>query len=930
MPSHEIAPPAPATEDLDAPRLILRDGSSATVRLATPADRDELRRFFRDLSPESRRQRFLAAGQAPEAIVDQFCAPSNPSRGLTLLAVRHIDGQNHIIAAAGYAAVTATIAEVAFAVDDRFHGKGIATLLFERLAAQAMDSGFLGFQATTFADNAAMLDVFRDSGFGIRSKSDAGCIELQLSLTPSATGVRSAEERRRLATVASLRPMLSPRGVAVIGASHDRANIGNRILQALVAAGFTGSLHAVHPRAASIQGVSAVPSARQLPSDVDLAIVAVPASSVLSVVDDCAAASVRSLVVVSAGFAETGSGGCDLQQELVAKVRNYGMRMVGPNCMGLLNLDPTICLNASFSPVVPPAGGVAFSSQSGALGIAILALAAERHVGLSAFVSVGNKADVSSNDLLEYWEADPNTRLILLYLESFGNPHRFTRLAKRVGRVKPIVALKAGRTTAGREAAGSHTAALAASNDAVDALFHQSGVIRADTIDEMFDIAACLDAQPLPKGARVAVLTNGGGPGILAADACEASGLTVVELSADTRARLSQFLSSSASVRNPVDMVASAGGAEYRQAIEALLTAREIDELIVIFTPVDNARTPEAIDGIRHGIAAARAAGAVDKPIVACLMAEERDTLPFIVGAETIPVCTFPENAARALAKIAGYAAWRSRPAGLLWTFDDIHVDEARAICRAALAKRRDGWLTTEEARGVLQAFGIPIVAGTLAHSADEAAALAAVLGFPVVAKLASTDVQHKTDLGVVRTNLASERDVRRAFDDIMSRGRKATSDDRIEGVLIQSMIIGGVETLIGVTHDAAFGPLVGFGLGGIHVELVGDVRFRIAPLTDKDTDELLREPRGARLLEGYRGQPGADVDALREVLLRVSRLAEDVHEIRELDLNPVIALPAGHGCRVVDARIRVSADAQSSRDPDPPTRSAPDTVTVG
>jgi acyl-CoA synthetase (NDP forming) len=502
--------------------------------------------------------------------------------------------------------------------------------------------------------------------------------------------------------------------------------------------------------------------------------------------------------------------------------------------------------------------------------------------------------------------------VVLLYLESLGNPRRFARLAKRVGRVKPVVALKAGRTAAGRQAAGSHTAALAASDVAVDALFRQSGVIRAETIDEMFDVAACLDAQPLPNGAHVAVLTNGGGPGILAADACEAAGLTVVELVADTRARLAQFLSPSASVRNPVDMVASAGGVEYRRAIETLLAAREVDALIIIFTPVDNAKTPDIMEGIRHGIADARASGAIDKPIVACLMAEDRRALPLQCGVETIPVYAFPENAARALAKVAAYATWRARPAGLFWTFDNIDVEEARAICRAALAARGDGWLTTKETHGVLQAFGIPVVGGSIARSADQAASVATELGFPVAAKLASADVPHKTDLGVVQTNLANTSDVRRAFDDIMSRARRAVTDERIEGVLIQPMVVGGVETLIGVARDTVFGPLVGFGLGGTHVELMGDVRFRVAPLTDHDADELLRETRGARLLDGYRGQPGADIEALREVVLRVSRLAEDIHEIRELDLNPVIALTPGQGCRIVDARIRVAADVPS------------------
>jgi acetyl coenzyme A synthetase (ADP forming)-like protein len=903
VPPNEAPPPAPAFDDLSDPRLVLRDGTVATVRDATDADRADLRRFFRDLTPESRRLRFMGAGDAPERVVDRFCE-ANPSSALTLVAVRRVGAENHIVAAATYVRVSPTSAEVAFAVADSFQGKGIATLLLERLAAIASGAGFTTFEAETFADNTAMLDVFRDSGFVLRSRSTFGAVHVELAVTPPAEAVRSAETRRHAATVASLRPILAPRSVAVVGASEHRPNIGNRILQAILAGGFTGSVHVVHPRAASIHGIAAVRSARDLPAAVDLAVIAVPAAVVAETVDACAASGVKAIVVVSAGFAEVGAEGKRLQDELVSRVRGYGMRMVGPNCMGLLSLSPQARLNASFSPIAPAFGGVAFSSQSGALGIAVLALAQARGVGLSAFVSVGNKADVSSNDLLEYWEADPATRVILLYLESFGNPRRFARLARRIGRTKPIVALKAGRTAAGLLAAGSHTAALAAKGEAVEALFHQTGVIRVDTVDEMFDLAACLDSQPLPPGRRVAVLTNGGGPGILAADACEAAGLMVVPLTPATIAALTGFLPAAASVRNPVDMVASAGPAEYGRALRILLSASEIDSVVVIVTPVDPEQTASIWSAIENGVARARADGVRHKPVVACVMATDRVSPQ--AGAETIPVCTFPENAVRALGKMAIYASWRETPAGLFRTFDDLEVDDARQVCRSALAARGAGWLTSAEARAVLGAFGVPLAPGDIVNTAAEAAAVAARIGYPVAAKLASVRAQHKAELGLVKVGITDERALQNAVSDLLERGAALAGAESVEGVLVQKMVAGGVETMIGVATDPVFGPLVGFGLGGTAVELFGDVSFRIAPLTDRDASELVDEPRGARLLRGFRAQPPCDVAALREILLRVSRLADEVREITELDLNPVMALREGSGACAVDARIYV------------------------
>jgi acetyl coenzyme A synthetase (ADP forming)-like protein len=931
----EVTPPLPAGDVIDSPRLVLRDGTVASVRTSTAADRDAIRRFFHDLSPESRRNRFFTSSEPPDSVIDRMTDSTEPSRALTLIVHRLRSDDLRPVALASYMALNNRVAEVAFAVDDSLQGRGVSTALLERLAVHASRHGFQRFQATTFADNRAMLEVFRDSGFEIRSKTSAGVVDLQLSLTMSAEGVRSSEERDRFATAASLAPLLAPSAVAVVGVSRDPASIGRRVFDALRASGFKGPVYPINANTESIDGVRCYRSARELPSGTDLAVIAVPAASVLSTVDDCAAAGVKSLVVITAGFAESGEDGRALQHVLVERVRNHGMRMVGPNCMGLLNASSAVRLNASFSPVMPSSGRVSLLSQSGALGIANIELALERGVGLSTFVSVGNKADVSGNDLLQYWERDPDTKVMLLYLESFGNPRRFARLARRIGRAKPIVAVKAGRTSAGVRAAGSHTAALAASDVAVNALFQQSGVIRADTIDEMFDIAACLESQPLPAGSRVAIVTNAGGPGILAVDACTAAGLQVVEFSEATRSRLRAFLRPEANVTNPVDMIASAGPDEYRRTVEVALTSDEVDALIVIYTPVDRRMMAQTHAAIGEGIAAGRQNGATAKPVLSCLLAEPGGHVPIAFDYhsneagtihERVPAYAFPENAARALGKIATYAAWRDQPPALYWTFDDLRPEEAKEICRAVTESRGSSWLTAEETRRVLNAFGLPVLPAVLARSADDAAAIASVFGYPVVAKLQARTLLHKSDVKGVQVGLSSERAVRAAFRELTAIASNLPPIDpnEGEGVVIQPMIAGGVETMIGITDDPLFGPLVAFGLGGIHVEVLGDVLFRIAPLTDRDADALLHGTRAHKLLQGYRGHPPADLESLRETLLRISRLAEDVPEIAELDLNPVIALPPANGCRIVDARIRVAQKrARVTRNAEPPAARA-------
>jgi acetyl coenzyme A synthetase (ADP forming)-like protein len=900
--------PPPYQDALEAGRLILRDGSTAYIRIAQPQDREAFRAFFEQLSPESRQKRFFSLAAPRGEWIDTLCDDSNPHRQLSLIVLRSTGGAPRIIATGSYLVDKDKddIAEVALAVDDAFHGKGLGSLLLERLALLAVNHGITRFWAVTHVDNRPMLEVFHRSGFQVHETLEHGYVHLIFSVTPTEASVARSELLDRLFTTASLRPLFRPASVAVVGASRDPSSIGYRILEGLVMNRFQGPVYPVNPQAPVVGSIRAYPSVRDLPEPVDLAVVVVPRQAVLSVVDACAERGVRALVVITAGFAEVGDEGRALQQALVDRVRGYGMRMVGPNCLGLLNTDPQVRLNASFSPIFPPPGRVAMSSQSGALGLAILGLARQLHLGLSTFVSVGNKADVSGNDLLQYWEEDEHTDVILLYLESFGNPRRFARIARRVSRRKPVVVMKSGRTKAGSRAAGSHTAALAASDVAVEALFRQTGVIRADTLAEMFDLAAVLGSQPLPKGRRVAIVTNAGGPGILCADTCEAGGLIVPELSAATKARLRAFLPSHASLGNPVDMIASAGPEHYRQSIETLLAADDVDALVVIYIPIDYAQKPVILDAISAGIMAGRAAGGAGKPVLASLMVEEGSNQPLRAGPESIPAYAFPEAAARVLGKVAEYADWRAQPSGMLLEYDDVDVQTARDICHLALGKRGAGWLSTEETRQLLSAMGLPVAPGGMAYSPEEAVALAQEIGFPVAVKLASHVIVHKTEMGGIALNLRHEDAVRQAYEAIRQRLDREGQLEAMEGVLVQPMVAGGVEVMVGVTADPLFGPLIAFGLGGVHVEVLGDVSFRVTPLTDRDAGEMVRSIRGYRLLEGYRGHPPADVKALEEVLLRVSFLVEQIPEITEIDLNPIFALPPGEGCQIVDARIRV------------------------
>jgi acyl-CoA synthetase (NDP forming) len=605
-------------------------------------------------------------------------------------------------------------------------------------------------------------------------------------------------------------------------------------------------------------------------------------------------------VVISAGFAEAGEAGTHRQAALLDLCRTHGARLVGPNCMGVLARSEEGSMNATFAPSLPPAGPVAIASQSGALGIAILEQARSLGLGIASFVSVGNKADLSSNDLLEYWEEDPAVRLIVLYLESFGNPRRFARIARRVGAHTPIIAVKGGRGAAGRRAAASHTAALAGSEVAVDALFRQAGVIRCDTLQELFEVSTLLVHQPLPEGNRVAVLTNAGGLGILCADACEASGLALPALTEETRDALRALLPAEAAVTNPIDMLASGPPASYGAALRLLLADPNVDAVIVLFIPplVTNAEE----------VAAALSAACdppPSKPVLTCFVGVQG--IPNVLrGATTIPSYTFPESAARALGHAATRAAWLRRPRGEFPAFPDSNPAEARGVVEAALKAEERPWLEGHAVRTLLHAYGIAMPEERLVHSPEEAAAAREALGAPVAVKLVSRRVLHKSDVGGVRLNLDSPADAAAAYQAIEDGLTERGLGDAMDGALVQPMVTDGVECLVGVVTDPIFGPLIAFGMGGVTAELLGDVAFRLHPLSDVDADELIACVKVSTLLRGYRGAPAADLPVARELLLRLSRMIDDLPEIVELDFNPVLVRRAGAGVLVLDARIRV------------------------
>jgi acetate---CoA ligase (ADP-forming) len=875
--------------------VVLRDGSTVHVRPIRPEERDAFVEFLRELSPDSRFFRFFSGSVDLDKAADWAVDVDYRDR-YGLVATSGAD--RRIVGHATYMKTDEDRAEVAFAVSDRLQGKGLGTILLAHLAEAATENGVPAFYAEILPANHKMIEVFRQSGFSVNLRAEPGLIvaEFPASLSPEA--VERFEMREQTAAVAAMETFFSPRSIAVLGASRRRGSIGGEVFHNLISTGFHGPVYPVNPHAEFVLSVAAYKSVLDCPGPVDLGVVVVPAESVLEVARDCATKGVRALVVISAGFGETGEEGMQRQRDLLAICRESGMRMIGPNCMGIMNTDPDVWLNASFAPDFPPVGHVGFMSQSGALGLAVIDYARELGLGLSMFASAGNKADISGNDLIQYWEADGDTELILLYLESFGNPRKFARIARRVAKHKPILAVKSGRSSAGARATSSHTGALLATSDVtVDALFRQAGVIRTDTLEALFDTASLLANQPPPQGRRVGILTNAGGPGILCADACEANGLAVIELSDGTKAKLAEFLPTEAAFANPVDMIASATGDDYRRAIEVLAVSGEVDSIIVIFIPPLVTRPEDVARAIRD---AARAMPA-NLPLLSVFMQSRGVPSELREGDVGIPSYAFPEDAARALARVVDYGIWRTQPDGRIPEFTGLRRDEAASILANALSEG-GRWLRPDEVAQLFSCYGLPLAEWRLVESPEAAGAAAAELDGPVALKAVSPTLVHKTEVGGVRLGLEGRDEVARAATEMVGTVRAAGHESVT--ILVQRMVPRGVEIIVGMVHDQSFGPVVACGAGGTAVELLKDVQVRIAPLTDRDTSDMVRGLATFPLLDGYRGAPKADVAALESTLLRVSTLVEAHPAIAEMDCNPVMVLE--HDAVIVDARVRV------------------------
>ncbi|HET90198.1 MAG TPA: CoA-binding protein [Chloroflexi bacterium] len=696
-----------------------------------------------------------------------------------------------------------------------------------------------------------------------------------------------------------LETFFQPQSVAVIGASRDPDKLGYAVLANLKEGGFPGALYPINPKADEILGLEVYPSVMDVPGPVDLAVIVIPYPYVPAALEECGKKEIPTVVVISAGFREVDREGLERERELIGIAKQYGMRLIGPNCLGVI--DPNTPLNASFSAGMPPSGPIAFMSQSGALGTAVLDMAMAGRIGFSKFVSLGNKADVSEIDLLDAWWKDPASKVILIYVEGVPDGQKFIEVARQVTRDKPVVAIKSGVTASGSRAVSSHTGSLAGSEAAYKAAFRQAGVIRAPSMEALFDYARGFAYQPLLPGDRIGIVTNAGGPGILATDALEHAGLRIPRLSPDTTRALTEYLPGAASAANPVDVLGDAMADRYEQAIRLVLHDAQVDGVMVILTP----QAMTEIEETAHAVG--QMAQESDKPVLACFMGEARvDAGIDVLWQYGVPNYPFPERAAAAFAAMSGYRRERERP---------IFRPEPSEVCIPRVRElfdqvRSEGRVSIGDAEAwtILECYGFTVPQSRLAETAEEAVDIAEEIGYPVVMKIASPDILHKTDVGGVRLNLRSPDDVRDAFDLMVYRAGRYVPGARIWGCQVQQMVSSGREVLLGMSRDPQFGPLVAFGLGGIYVEALKDVAFRVAPFSRQEAEEMIREIRSYALLEGVRGEAPADHEAMVEALLRISQLVTDFPEIVELDINPLMVFEEGRGAMAIDMRLVLSS----------------------
>ncbi len=867
--------------------VLAADGSVVRIRPVREDDEAALEAMNRRVSDESIYLRFFGVSRNMADEYTHHLAADQD--GHVALVAEYGDD---VVGIASYEILRAGEAEMAFLLQDSVHGRGLGTLLLEQLAATARENGIERLRADTLGENAKMLRVLVDSGFEQVRKLDSGVVELVLDTAYHPLTLEKMAERERAAENRSLQRLFSPRTVAVIGAGRKPGGIGHELLHNIVGGGFTGSVYAVNPHAAEVADVPAYPSISAVPSAVDLAVIAVPAEQVLDVLTECGKCGVGGAVVLTSGFSELGTAGRELQRELLEIARRHSIRLIGPNCLGLVNTAPDVRLNATFAEVAPTSGSLAIAAQSGAVGIAVLEHAGRTGLGISEFVSLGNKVDVSGNDILLHWWSDPRTAVIGLYLESFGNPRKFGGLARMIGRTKPILVVKGGRSIGGRRAGASHTAAAATPETAVDALFAQSGVLRMDTIEELVETARVLAVPPLPRGRRVAVVGNAGGAGILAADAAARLGLELPELTAAVQEQLAAV--GAVGTGNPVDLGAAASPSSLQQALRVLLASGEVDSMVVNYAVTRAGNVDEIYDAI------GAAGDAAELPIVViCVGSGHAAPEIALADGRRLPVFSFPESAVRALAHAVRYAEWRARPQGVVPELAQVDAAGARGVVQRFFRESPEGgWLDPRQASQLLRRAGVSVLPVVPAVSRAEAIAAA---GYPVVLKTAAPGVLHKTDVGGVRVGLTNAVELGKAYEEITS----ATGDPH---VLVQAMAPQGTELAIGVVRDRLFGPLLMAGSGGVLTDVLADRQWRGLPLTDLDALDMLHSLRCAPVLAGYRGAQAADQEAVLSVIHRIAWLANLVPELAELDINPLVAAPSG--AFAVDVRIRLTPAA--------------------
>ncbi len=876
--------------DLEAD-VVLRDGATAHLRPIAPADADLMVAFYARVSEQSKYYRFFAPyPQLSDRDVARFTQVDYHDRLALIVTVG-----DEMIGVGRYERTGRRTAEVAFLIEDAHQGRGLGQLLLEHLAQAARENGIARFVAEVLPDNRKMITVFTEAGYKVAREFEDGVIVVEFDIAPTDTsfGVMQAREQRSEAL--SIARLLTPSSVALIGASRREGTIGNALLRNLRDGGFPGRLYAVNTdtKADEIEGVPAYPTIREVEDTVDLAVVAVRAEMVADVILDCAAKGVRGLVVISSGFAEIGDEGRKRQRYLVGLARSYGMRVIGPNALGVINTAPGVELNATLSPVMPSRGRVAFFCQSGALGVPILADMAGRGLGLSSFVSAGNRADVSGNDLMQYWYSDEATEVVLLYLESLGNPRKFSRVSRRLAGRKPVVALKSGRATQGVPV-GQMVRRSQLPPASIESMFRQSGLIRVDTTGELFDVAQLLAHQPLPKGRRVAIVSNSDALTLLALDTMASCGLEVAG--------------------EPRNLSADATAADFGAALSEVFGDDRVHSIVVIYTP------PVQSNGAEVAQVLAAAAAGSKKPVVSTFLASRSVPAELRVpdadgGAArgSIPSFLNPQYAVGALAKATQYAEWRRRSVSRIPDLPEIDTAGAEDFVAEYLQRHPSGAdLEDADRHRLLSFYGIPVLPAFPVLSADEAVARAADLGYEVILKATAEQWRMRPDLADIWRHIHDEDDMRAAWAEMTQMFGVASDPARAQFV-VQKMAPPGVPVVISALEDVSFGPVVTFGLTGVATDLLGDRSYRMPPLTTRDAAEMVREVRAAPLLYGYRGSDPVDIPAIEALLHRVSRLTLDLEEVVRLDLRSVLA--AAQGATVLDTSIRIAPNEKPRQD---------------